>query len=145
MLCNAVLEGLTADPLRRMFASTVAQVRGDRLVGDDKRILKNILKRVVELTETRNDIIHRMWYVGWAAAEDNDFSSVSGMKFKNTTQGVEFRGLHYTSQDFDNHSSQADDLTKVIQRLDGCMMLDLPFSSNFIIDPDGTVRPPKDT
>jgi hypothetical protein len=142
-LANAVLEGLTAEPLRRMFAATVAQIRGDQLTGDEKRIFKNILRRVIELTETRNDLIHRTWFVGWAAPTDEDFSTVAGWKFKNTNQGVEFRPLQYTPSDFDGFSAQADELADIINRLNGCILLDRPFTTNFVLDADGIVRLPK--
>jgi hypothetical protein len=141
-LANGVLEGLTAEPLRRMFAATVAEVRGDQLVGDEKRIFSNVLKRIIQLTETRNDLIHRTWFVGWAAPTDEDFSTVAGWKFKNTNQGVEFRPLQYAPADFDSLSTQADELADIVNRLNGCLLLNRPFGTNFVLDADGTVRLP---
>jgi len=139
---NAVLEGLTAEPLRRIFSALVAEVRGVQLVDNEKQILANILKRITQLTESRNDIIHRMWFVGWASPADEDFSKVAGWKFKNTNKGVEFRGLDYTAADFDSLSEQADELATLINRLVGCLFLSRPFVENFILESDGTVRPP---
>jgi len=88
-LANAVLEGLTA-PLRRIFGAVIAEIKADKLVGDEKKILTNVLKRIAELTESRNDVIHRMWFVGWAAETDEDFSRVGGWKFKNTSKALNF-------------------------------------------------------
>ncbi len=140
---NAVLEGLTAEPLRRIFSALVAEVRGDQLVDNEKRIFANILKRITELTERRNDIIHRMWFVGWAAPADEDFSKVAGWKFANTNKGVEFRALEYTAADFDLRSVEAEELATLIDRLNGCLHLGRPFANNFLLETDGTVRPPK--
>jgi len=140
-LANAVLEGLTAEPLRRTFAATVAHVRGDQLVGDEKRILANILNRVTRLTEARNDLIHRTWFVGWAAPTAEDFSTVSGWKFRNTTKGVEFRPLKYTAAEFDSLSAQADELADLVNRVNACLILGSSFGANFVVAPDGMVRP----
>jgi hypothetical protein len=142
-LANCVLDGLTAEPLRRMFAAAVAEVRGDQLVNDEKRIFNNIIKRIQQLTETRNNLIHRTWFVGWAAPTDEDFSSAPGWKFKNTGKGVEFCGLDYKREDFDSFSAQADELTGIINRLDGCLHLNRSFAENFVLDADGTVRLPR--
>jgi hypothetical protein len=52
---------------------------------------------------------------------DEDFSAVAGWKFRNTNQGVEFRPLKYTSGDFDSLSTQANELTDIVNRLNGCV------------------------
>src|SRR5687767_164011 len=56
-LADAVLAGLTADPLRKIFGAVLAEVRADD--EQDKKIIANVLKRVQKLTERRNDVIHR--------------------------------------------------------------------------------------
>jgi hypothetical protein len=137
-LANAVSAGLTADPLRKIFGAILAEARDDD--ENDKKIITNVLTRVQRLTERRNDVIHRTWFVGWASLEDQDFAGASGFKFVNTNKGVEFRDISYTVSVFDDLSAEADELSDIIQRMSGCLMLGKRYYDNFKIDPDGTVR-----
>lgn len=139
-LANAILAGLTAEPLLKIFRAAIMEVRRGEMDSTDEKILRNVVKRVTTLTETRNDIIHRMWFVGWAAPTDTDFSTVDGWKFKNTAAGAELRPLRYTTTDFDSWSKEAQELTRIVQRMGGCLMLDRPFRLNFQVDADGVVH-----
>jgi hypothetical protein len=139
-LANAVLEGLTAEPLRRMLAAAIAETKRDQLIGEEKQILDNIIRRIVDLTEARNDVLHRTWFVGWAALADDDFSTTAGWKFKNTKKGVEFRPLEYTSANFESLATEADRLTEIIRCLEYCLLYARPFASNLAVESDGIVR-----
>jgi hypothetical protein len=146
-LANAVLSDLTAEPLRKIFGAVLAVV-GDNEVQDEKRIVVKVLKQVQDLTQIRNDVIHRTWFVGWASAEQEDFSSVTGIKFKNTNKGPEFKDLSYTVKDFDDLSTQADELTEIIRAIQGCLVLSkyrggqlhICYSDQLHIDSNGNVR-----
>ena len=144
-LANAVLSGLTADPMLAIFRASIVEVRKDALDAEEAKILKNVVTRIRKLIETRNDIIHRTWFVGWAAPTDEEFSSVTGWKFKNTGSGAEFRPLQFTKDDFNNRSMEADELTLIVNRMMGCLLLGRPFAPNFQIDADGGVHSPPNT
>jgi hypothetical protein len=144
-LANAMLAGLTADPLLKIFRAAIMEVRREKMDPTDEKIVRNVVKRITALTEARNDIIHRMWFVGWAAPTDTDFSTVDGWKFKNTAAGSEFRPLRYTKTDFDSETAEANELTRIVQRMGGCLLLGKPFRLNFQLDPDGAVRLPPNT
>ena len=57
--------------------------------------------------------------VGWASEFQEDFSTVGGIKHKNTSKGSEFRPLNFTVADFDQLSEQADELTKLGRQIMG--------------------------
>ncbi|MCM3903661.1 MAG: hypothetical protein ND866_18325 [Pyrinomonadaceae bacterium] len=119
-MANAVLAGLTADPLRKMFGAVLAEARENN--EQDKKTIEGVLKRVQKLTESRNNVIHRTWFVGWASSQQEDFSSVSGWKFENTKKGSEFRPLKYSVAEFNELSAEADELTNAIGRIKGCLI-----------------------
>lgn len=106
------------------------------------KVLGNVLKRIQKLTEQRNDIIHRTWFIGWASAEQEDFSIAPGWKFQSTNRGPEFKPLYYTETEFNGLSREADELTGIVLRIHGCLMLDRRFVDNFDVAADGTVRLP---
>ncbi len=141
LLANAVLAGLTADPLRKIFLAVIMEFRSGRLTEEEKRILSKIVNQIGELGETRNDVIHRTWYVGYAAAGQDDFSSAAGLKFSNSKKGTEFRPLKYTCADFDSFSQQADALVDLVNRIDLCIVLEKSFEKHFVIE-DGVVKIP---
>src|SRR5688572_14581111 len=64
---NALLSGLTAEPTLTIFRSAINEARRETMSDADKKILKNICSRIKDLIETRNDIVHRTWFVGWAS------------------------------------------------------------------------------
>jgi len=141
-LANAVLAGLTADPMLTIFRAVVFEYRGDSLDAPDRKILDNVVTRVRKLIESRNDVIHRTWFVGWAAEFDTDFGEVMGWKFKNSGKGVEFRPLHFTRADFDTLSVRADELSAAVGRIDGCLLMGTTFAKNFVVDEQGNAQIP---
>jgi len=140
-LAQALLADLTAAPLLQSFRAIVAELRKNDK--EDLRILDNVSKRVEKLIEDRNDVVHRTWFVGWAAVEQEDFSTVGSWKFKKTKRGPEFKPKSYTSSDLDDLSKNADELAKTIFRMNGCLGFGTSFSMNFKVDKDGTVRLPE--
>jgi hypothetical protein len=142
----AVLAGLTADPLRTIFSAVLAETCKDRVDDAEQKIITSVLHRVTKLIESRNDVIHRTWFVGWASESQEDFSEVSGVKHKNTSKGAEFRPRSYTKADFDQLSEKADELSKLVNRLWVTATMKITknstFTSNFVRDADGTVRVP---
>jgi beta-mannanase len=138
---QAVLAGMTAGPLRESFISVI-QKTYHPWSDKEQKMIKNINQRIQKLIETRNDMLHRMWFVGWGSESQEDFSSAHGSKFKNTGKGVEQRGLDYSASDFDLLSLQADDLNKLVGRLCGAVLSGLKIENNFILEPDGTVKIP---
>ena len=51
---QAVLEGLTADPLRKTFAAVLAEICKGQLDDSEQWIVANVLNRVDKLTQARN-------------------------------------------------------------------------------------------
>ena len=143
---QAMLEGLTADPLRKTFAAVSAESCKGQLDDSEQWIVANVLNRVDKLTQARNDVLHRMWFVGWASEYQEDFSTVDGVKHKNTYKGTEFRHLHYTRADFDDLSEQADELFKLVNRLWATVFMNsikrCTFTDNFVVDANKIVRLP---
>ena len=140
-LAQALLADLTAAPLLQSFRAIVAELRKND--PEDLRILDDVSKRVAKLIEDRNEVVHRTWFVGWAAEEQEDFSIVDSWKFKKTRRGPEFKPKSYTATDLDDLSKNAADLAKIIFRMNGCLGLSRPFSKNFKVEKDGSVQLPE--
>lgn len=145
-LAQALLAGQTADPTRRIFTAVIAAVLHDA-PDSERAILSNIDKRLQEMIEVRNDIIHRTWFIGWASKDDTDFSTTSSWKIKNTKTGPKFVPRSGSVEDFDRLSSRADELAELaelVKRLQGCLALGKKLSECFDVAANGDVRLPVD-
>jgi hypothetical protein len=127
---------LTADPLRRVFGSTMAiAIDQSALSAEEKAVghtvLRSITKRIQTLTEKRNEIVHGTWFIGWASAEQSDFSTASGFKPKNTKEGVAHTNISRTREGFDDLIMDCLEASCLVKRM---MVLfhGSSFSKNFI-------------
>ncbi len=136
-LANAVTAGLTAEPMTRMFGAVVAEARRSDPGENERRIISNLLKRIRALTEQRNDVIHRTWFVGWASPDQSSFEETVSWKFKNTGDGATFSPRSSTAADFDELSKTADELTELVNRVTGCILLNQPVSAMMSLDGSG--------
>ena len=114
-VAQIIVAGLTAEPLRKLFQSLVAQ--SQILNDNEKKILNIMLKRFQELTNERNDIIHSMWFVGWGDENTTDFSQVKGMKYHKNKSGAVFKSFAKTVNNFRELSKKAETLEVFFQRL----------------------------
>jgi len=139
-LVQAVLAEFTADPLLSSFRAVVGELRK----GDDyeMRILDNVSKRVQNLIERRNDVIHRTWFIEYWGPKDTEFSKAPSLKFKKSKRGAEPKYLELTAEELGDLSKEAFELHNIIFRISGCLSLGRPFSKNFRLEKDGTVRLP---
>lgn len=138
-LGNAMLAGLTASPLREMALSVFAHVYRD----DDAsaKIVRELAARTQMLTNTRNEIIHSTWFIGWASSEDTDFSRASGMKRKNTKAGPVASSLSHSVTEFDRETENAKELAVLYNQLLGCLLSGTPPTKYFNRDGQGGLLP----
>lgn len=128
--------GLTADPIRAVLLSTCATaIKLSPHYDESERvkaqaILEQICSRFALLTQTRNEIVHGTWFIGWASPFDVDFSTADGFKPKNTKTGVTQTNLSRKVEDFNLLIDDCREMTDLINRM---MALNAghKFSKNF--------------
>lgn len=139
-LANIMLADQTAYPLKTMLQAMVAEACN--LDEPDRLIANKIFKRVGELIETRNNVIHSTWFVGWAGAADTDFSEVDGHKLSKNKDGASVKGFDYKASDFRDLSDECELVTKMVNRLWATVAFGGKLSKNFVVDGDGSVHLP---
>jgi len=139
-ITQILLAGLTADPLRTLFESLIAETQ----VLDDieRKIVKVALNRFQKLTEERNDIVHSVWFIGWGNESTTDFSEVTGMKFHKNKGGAVVKSFGRKADDFVKLSEEADLLSKIFLRLHGCFIGGFKVRNNFVLSESGLVSVP---
>jgi hypothetical protein len=82
-----------------MFRAVLVETCKDRLDDGERKIIANVMNRVAKLTNSRHDVIHCMWFVGWASESQEDFSTADCVKHTNTAKGSGFRPLSFSKAD----------------------------------------------
>ncbi len=139
-ISQILLAGINADPLRTLFESLVNETQS--LSKTDTKILKSTLNRFQRLTEQRNNVVHSVWFIGWGNDSTEDFSEASGIKYHKNKKGADVKTFRQKAEDFNNLIQEAEALTKIFQRMHGCILDGHSFQSNIKISDDGTVSVP---
>lgn len=134
----AILARASAESLRKTLEAVLAEVISPEPT--EAAIATNILKRLTRLIERRNSVIHRTWFIGWTDVDDPDFSRANGIRFRKGKQGASPDFLDYSATEFDELSSEADELTELVRGAGNALMSGQSLSSRFVTSQDGTVR-----
>ncbi len=119
-MAQVVVADLTAAPLASMYQSLVAEARS--LSDDERRICDAIFKRTKALIETRNDVIHSTWFVGWASSKADDVSRVDGQKQTRGKRGSDIKQLVNDADGFKRHAQECDYVAGLLRRLFGLLL-----------------------
>ncbi len=97
-LTNIMLAVHTAEPLKSILHSLIGEAV--RLNENEKEIIKNIFARIQKLIESRNNIVHSTWFIGWSNKTMIDFSEASGYKLHRNKDGEATKTFKYKKEDF---------------------------------------------
>ena len=139
-LADILLTDLTAKPLQSIYRSMSSEIQ--ELSDNDRRVIKNIFKRIDDLIEKRNDIIHATWFIEWASPKDTDFNEARGIKTDRDKKGGKIKVFRFKIKDFNKLSQEAFILFKLISRLSICLTNNFKVENNFEFDENGNVRLP---
>ncbi len=136
-IVQILLANRTAEPLRTLLQSLIGHMRPPN--PDEEKIVKNILDRHKRLIERRNEVLHGTWFIGYGNEDTTDWSTAHGVKVGKNKGGVKTTPLNYSAAEFDVLTQEANELTKLINRLDGCFLHGRAVEKNFEISDDGGV------
>ena len=136
-LANIMLAGHTAEPLKSILHSLIGETV--QLNENEKKIIKNIFARIQQLTGSRNDIVHSMWFIGWRNKTMIDFAEASGYKLHKNKDGSATKIFKYEKVDFEELSKEAEILSELVFRLYVCIISKLCIEKNFDFDKNSKV------
>jgi hypothetical protein len=135
----AELDELTAGRLVGKFNEALTYLCASS--PEELEIIDSITKRLKELKDKRNDIIHRTWLVDFGG---DDFSKAGSWKFKKTESGPQFDPLELEARDFDELIAEARELADMVMLIGALVGFLRPFAKSFRIE-DGVARLRKNT
>jgi integrase len=131
----------TARPLKTILQSLIGEVV--ILDDHDRKILREIFKEVDSAIETRNDMLHRTWFVGWAEEGQSNFNTAESQKFVRGKSGASYSPKDFTAAEIRALSESCELINKKIQRLWSCVITNGKISNNFVFDSKlGVALPP---
>lgn len=136
-LSNIMLSDHTAEPLRSILHSLIGETV--QLNENEKKIIKNIFARIQQLTRSRNDIVHSMWFIGWRNKTMIDFAEASGYKLHKNKDGSATKIFKYEKVDFEELSKEAEILSELVFRLYVCIISKFCIEKNFDFDKNSNV------
>lgn len=138
-MSRAVSAELTAWPLLNAFRSIMLCQRP--LSDADRTILKLVCTRVQKCIEDRNDLLHGTLFIGWAGAEETDFSTASGFKEKNKRSGLEATNLTVSESALRPKIDELKTLEKLVNRVWVAVVHGTPLEKALVLH-NGTVDLP---
>jgi len=131
-LANIMLADHTAEPLRSILRSLIGETVP--LNKNEKEIIKNIFARIKQLIESRNNIAHSAWFIGWSNDTMIDFSEATGYKLHKDKDGSATKIFKYKKEDFEKLSKEAEILSELVFRLHACILGKFSIEKNFDFD-----------
>ena len=136
-LSQIATANLTMQPLASIFQSMIFELNDPN--EQEKQILNEVFKRIQNVSEKRNLVIHCNWFVGYGGTPQGDFSEVSGVKFHRNKRGASAKIPKYGVSDFEALSEDCDDLRKLVFHIWICMLEGFRISKFLQINEDSKV------
>lgn len=138
-LSNILVADLAAMSISKIFKSMIMET--SPLCKDEEKIFKAIMKKVNDMIEKRNDVIHSTTFVGWASESDTDFSEASGHKLVKSADGIKVKSFHEKSVYFDDLTLECTNIIELVNRFWGIIEMGGDISKNFSFSNEGDVLP----
>jgi hypothetical protein len=136
-LTDILIGDLTIFPLQSIYHSLLAETQ--QLDSLEERILDNIFKRISQLGEQRNRIIHSAWFIDYKNPED-----ISKGLLTQYRPGPSKRGAKESPSKFPIHAikeitGQARILDDLVHQVNMCIYTGTTIGSRFSVDSEGNV------
>ena len=134
-LADVILAGMTAEPLTSLYAAIVPETQ--KLEVEDRKVVNNTLKRFRDLTAVRNDIVHRMCFVGGGNDQTSNWSSANRIKVHINTSGPIYKVASRGPVELREHVSEAIELVVLFNCFMACFIENRPISNFVDVSTDG--------
>jgi hypothetical protein len=121
---QTALIGQNSENMRRTWESLMKVF----YAGDPKAIgmIDHLSNRVDNVTQRRNNTVHRLWFIGWGNEETESYEAASGIKPVRDIEKKGVGGVKYTekdSKDFEEINDELQKLTSLVMRFSACVAM----------------------
>lgn len=134
-VANIFTADLTADPLARMFRSTLLwkleNYKHQEQLPTIEKLLANLCSRIDSINRTRNTFLHGTWYINYASEDQQDFSQANGIKATNTAKGLRLQKLEHTAESFLESAEECVTLKNLLTDFSAFLLIHEDILKNF--------------
>jgi hypothetical protein len=120
---QTALAGHNIESMRRVWVSMMKLAY--REDAETSEMIDHMARRIDNITQRRNDTIHRLWFIGYGEAGQTSFEVADSMKVTRDIRDRGAGGIRVTkrdSQDFEEIISEIIHLTKLVWRFTLCVL-----------------------
>ena len=118
---NTVLAGRNLEPMRRMWTALMKEEYSGNSAAN--KIIEDLSTRIDNANRHRNEIIHRIWFIGWGNEQTETFEKAASMKFKLDNRGGGVKISERDTSDFETVIEELRLLTEMVRRVMGCCVI----------------------
>ena len=122
---------MTAAPLIEAYEAIITET-GRRKDSTQKEVFDQISTQFRALIKERNKIVHGLWFIGWARADDQDFSKISGLKGNpSKKKGMAFQHLATSVEEIAELVERAKNLAELVMSVHHILLLQASQQGSF--------------
>ena len=113
---------MTAAPLIEAYDAIITEI-GIREDPIQKEVLDQVSKEFHALISERNKVVHGQWFIGYARADDQDFSEIAGIKGNpSKKEGMSFQHLPTSAEEIAELVERAKSLKELVYDIYGFLV-----------------------
>lgn len=136
-LSDILVGDLTAFPLVNVYRSIVIETQKPNV--DEVKIIDNIVKRIIELAEERNRIVHSAWFIDYKSMEDLEKGLLIQYRPGASKQGAKESPTRYPIKNIKDFITKARTLHVLVEELNMCVYQGTKIDNRFMLNKNGEV------
>lgn len=139
---STVLAGMNLEPMRRMWTALMKQ----HMEGDKKALemIDHVSGRIDKANSARNQIVHKVWYIGWGNDETETYEIAAGSRAVRDMKKGGTRILNRDTKHFGEVLQEIQTLSDIALRMHACALMTgkpaFSFAHNFRYDDGRLIR-----
>ncbi len=134
-LAEILIGDMTLFPLQSVYRSVL--VEADEVDAKEVNIIDNIFKRVCNIGEERNGIIHSAWFIDFKNPDDIEKGLLMKYKPGASKHGAKESPSKYPLDDIKKSTERTRTLIDLVEELNMCVYGNVYIASRFKMDTDG--------
>ena len=134
-LVEILIGDMTLFPMQNIYRSLLVQAF--ELDNQEISIINNIFKRICDINEERNGIIHSAWFIDFKNPDDIEKGLLVKYRPGASKRGAKESPSKYPLEDIKKSTERTRTLTDLVEELNMCAYGNVYIASRFKIDNDG--------
>jgi hypothetical protein len=136
-LSNILIGDFTMSPLLNVYRSIIVETQKPN--ANELKIIDNIAKRLIELAEERNLVVHSAWFIDYKSPEDLEKGLLMQYRPGASKRGAKESPSRFPINNIKDFIKQARTLENLVEELNMCIYQGTKTENRFSVNKDGDV------